>query len=122
FSGVYAGQLNPGVDRWMAEGRQRFGNPQVVGKRQGLRVLATAMRAGLPLYLLPDMDHGERDAVFVPFFGVPAATLTSLPRLARLGGAQVVPVTTRLVPDGYEVTVHSAWSDYPAGDVTADTA
>jgi KDO2-lipid IV(A) lauroyltransferase len=122
FCGLYAEQLNADVDRWMAEGRQRFGNPHVVGKRQGLRALATALREGLPLYLLPDMDHGERDAVFVPFFGVPAATLTSLPRLARLGGAQVVPVTARLVPDGYEVTVHSPWADYPTGDVTADTA
>jgi Kdo2-lipid IVA lauroyltransferase/acyltransferase len=122
FCGLYAEQLNADVDRWMAEGRQRFGHPHVVGKRQGLRALATALREGLPLYLLPDMDHGERDAVFVPFFGVPAATLTSLPRLARLGGAQVVPVTARLVPDGYEVTVHSPWVDYPTGDVTADTA
>ncbi|AOS77864.1 lipid A biosynthesis acyltransferase [Hydrogenophaga sp. PBC] len=122
FCGLYAEQLNADVDRWMAEGRQRFGNPHVVGKRQGLRALATALREGLPLYLLPDMDHGERDAVFVPFFGVPAAPLTSLPRLARLGGAQVVPVTARLVPDGYEVTVHSPWLDYPTGDVTADTA
>lgn len=122
FCGLYAEQLNADVDRWMAEGRQRFGNPHVVGKRQGLRALATALREGLPLYLLPDMDHGERDAIFVPFFGVPAATLTSLPRLARLGGAQVVPVTARLVPDGYEVTVHSPWTDYPTGDVSADTA
>ncbi len=122
FCGLYAEQLNADVDRWMAEGRQRFGNPHVVGKRQGLRALATALREGLPLYLLPDMDHGDRDAVFVPFFGVTAATLTSLPRLARLGGARVVPVTSRLVPDGYEVTVHSPWVDYPTGDVTADTA
>ena len=122
FCGLYAEQLNADIDRWMAEGRQRFGNPRVVGKRQGLRALATAMREGLPLYLLPDMDHGERDAVFVPFFGVTAATLTSLPRLARLGQAQVVPVTTRLVPGGYEVVVHPAWDNYPLGDVTADTA
>lgn len=122
FCGLYAEQVNADVDRWMAEGRQRFGHPQVVGKRQGLRVLASALREGLPLYLLPDMDHGERDAVFVPFFGTPAATLTSLPRLARLGKAQVVPVLTRLVPDGYEVTVLSAWEAYPAGSVEDDTA
>jgi KDO2-lipid IV(A) lauroyltransferase len=119
---VYAEQLNPDIDRWIASGRLRFGDPHVIGKRQGLRPIVAALREGLPLYLLPDMDHGERDAVFVPFFGVPAATLTSLPRLARLGRAQVVPVVTRLTPQGYEVTVHPPWTDYPTDSVEADAA
>lgn len=122
FCGLYAEQLNADVDRWMARGRQRFGAPHVVGKRQGLRAIAAAMRDGLPLYLLPDMDHGERDAVFVPFFGVTAATVTTLPRLARLGRARVVPVLARLVPEGYEVSVLSAWDSYPQGTVEEDTA
>jgi Kdo2-lipid IVA lauroyltransferase/acyltransferase len=122
FCGVYAEQLNADVDRWMFQGRQRFNNPLAVGKRQGLRAIVSALRDGLPLYLLPDMDHGERDAVFVPFFGVTAATVTSLPRLARLGKARVVPVLSRLVPDGYEVTVHSPWEGYPGGTVEEDTA
>ncbi|MBL0919455.1 MAG: lipid A biosynthesis acyltransferase [Hydrogenophaga sp.] len=119
---VYAEQLNADIDRWIMAGRQRFGQPHVVGKRQGLRPIVAAVRDGMPLYLLPDMDHGERDAVFVPFFGVLAATVTSLPRLARLGRAQVVPVVTRMVPEGYEVTVHPAWVDYPSDSVEADTA
>lgn len=122
FCGVYAEQLNADVDRWMNGGRQRFGNPHVVGKRQGLRAIVAALREGLPMYLLPDMDHGDRDAVFVPFFGVTAATLTSLPRLARLGKARVVPVLSRVVPEGYEITVLSPWADYPSGTVEEDTA
>jgi KDO2-lipid IV(A) lauroyltransferase len=122
FCGVYAEQLNADVDRWMVQGRQRFNDPLAVGKRQGLRAIVSALRDGLPLYLLPDMDHGERDAVFVPFFGVTAATVTSLPRLAKLGRARVVPVLTRLVPDGYEITVLSPWENYPAGTVEEDTA
>ncbi len=28
----------------------------------------------MPFFYLPDMDFGGRDAIFVPFFGVPAAT------------------------------------------------
>lgn len=122
FCGLYAEQLNADVDRWMYVGRQRFGNPVAVGKRQGMRAIVSALREGIPAYLLPDMDHGERDAVFVPFFGVTAATVTSLPRLARLGRARVVPVLTRLVPDGYEVTVLSPWENYPGGTVEEDTA
>jgi KDO2-lipid IV(A) lauroyltransferase len=120
--GIYAAQLNPDVDRWMARGRQRFGNPHIVARRQGLKPLVAALRAGEPLYLLPDMDYGARDSVFVPFFGVQAATITSLSRFARLAGAQVVPVVTRLTPDGYDVTVMPPWTDFPTRDATADTA
>ena len=106
----------------MAQGRQRFGDPHIVAMRQGLKPLVSALRDGLPLYLLPDMDYGTRDSVFVPFFGIPTATLTSLSRFARLSRAQVVPVVSRLTQDGYEVVVHPAWEAYPTADVEADTA
>ena len=122
FCGLYAEQSNVGLDSWMAEGRQRFGQPHVVAKRQGIKPLVAAMRQGLPLYLLPDMDHGMRDAAFVPFFGVQTATLMSLSRLARLGRARVVPVVSRLTREGYEVRVMSPWPDYPTDDAEADTA
>ncbi|MFD2379397.1 hypothetical protein ACFSTJ_20645 [Ottowia pentelensis] len=81
-----------------------------------------ALREGQMLYLLPDMDLGPQESIFVPFFGIPTATVPSLPRFAKLGGARVVPVVTRLTPDGYEVRVHPAWQDYPGNDVAADTA
>jgi KDO2-lipid IV(A) lauroyltransferase len=120
--GLYAAQLDPDVDRWMARGRQRFGDPHIVAMRQGLKPLVAALRSGEPMYMLPDMDYGPRDSVFVPFFGVLAATITSLSRFARLAGAQVVPVVSRLTPTGYEVTVMPAWTDYPTRDAVADTA
>jgi KDO2-lipid IV(A) lauroyltransferase len=68
------------------------------------------------------MDYGARDSVFVPFFGVPAATIASLSRFARLADAQVVPVVSRLTSAGYEVTVMPAWADFPTRDALADTA
>jgi len=80
------------------------------------------MRRDAALYVLPDMDLGSRDAVFVPFFGVEAATVTTLPRLADIGQCAVAPVTTRLTSTGYEVTVHAPWSNYPSGDSEADVA
>ena len=120
FCGLYAPQTNQVVDAWMASGRQRFGNPKVVAKFQGLKAMASALREGLPLYLLPDMDHGMGDSVMAQFFGTPAATLTSLPRFAKLGKAKVVPVVSRLTPDGYEVRVLPAWENYPTDDLLAD--
>jgi len=60
--------------------------------------------------------------MFVPFYGVSAATVPSLSRFARLGRAKVVPVLTCLTAKGYEVQVLPAWADFPTDDLEADTA
>ena len=59
------------------------------------------------------MNFGPEESIFVPFYGVPAATVPSLSRFARLGGAKVVPVVTRLTPTGYDVEVLPAWRGLP---------
>jgi KDO2-lipid IV(A) lauroyltransferase len=122
FCGLYARQRNPVMDQWMAEGRRRFGEPHIVAKSAGLKALVSALRAGEPLYLLPDMDYGPRDSVFVPFYGISAATIPSLSRFARMGGARVLPILSRLTPEGYDITVLPPWQDFPTEDVLADTA
>ena len=122
FDTIYATQSNPVVDAWVAQGRSRFGNARLRSKNESVKSIIAELREGHPLYLLPDMDFGAADAVFVPFFGVTAATITSLPRFARLGRAKVIPMYTRLTPTGYETTVGAAWADYPSKDVAADTA
>ena len=120
--GLYAPQHDELIDAWMEQGRKRFGDPQVIAKWQGLKPLAAAVRAGKPLYLLPDMDHGLTDSVWAPFYGQQVATLTSLPRFATLGRAKVVPVLVRLTPQGYDVEVLPVWRDYPTRNVDADAA
>ena len=119
---IYSTQSNPAVDAWMRAGRLRFGQATLLSRQDGVKPIVRALREGKMLYLLPDMDLGPQESIFVPFFGIPTATVPSLPRFAKLGGARVVPVVTRLVPDGYEVRVHPAWQSYPSDDVRADTA
>jgi KDO2-lipid IV(A) lauroyltransferase len=68
------------------------------------------------------MNITRQESVFVPFYGVPTATLTSLSRFASLGLAKVVPVITRMTDAGYEVQVLEAWAGFPSGDLTADAA
>jgi KDO2-lipid IV(A) lauroyltransferase len=68
------------------------------------------------------MNFGVEDSVFVPFYGVQAATVPSLPRFARLCRAKVVPLITKLTPQGYEVRLLPSWTDYPTSDAVADTA
>jgi KDO2-lipid IV(A) lauroyltransferase len=121
--GVYTRQSNPVVDAWIFQGRHRFASDsRAVHRAEGVREMISAVRGGAAMYLLPDMNFGAEDSIFVPFYGIPAATVPSLPRFARLCRAKVVPLLTRLTPAGYEVRILSAWQDYPTADVTADTA
>jgi KDO2-lipid IV(A) lauroyltransferase len=120
---VYSRQKNPVIDAMLYHGRTRFVMPELISRQEGVRAVIRALRRGLPFYYLPDMDFGERDSIFVPFFGVQAATITGLARLARLADADVVPAVTRQLPEGqgYELRFYPAWRDFPSDDVAADT-
>lgn len=119
---IYSPQKHPALDAWVRAGRERFGDVVLINRQGGVKPVVKSLREGRYLYLLPDMDLGPQESIFVPFFGVPAATVPALPRLARLGQARVVPVVTRMTRQGYDVQVHPAWADYPSADVAADTA
>lgn len=121
---IYARQRDKVIDRWLYHGRSRFGDQRLLPRDESIRSTVKAMKAGRPFYYLPDMDHGRRESIFVPFFGISTATITGLPRFARMAGAAVVPCRTRMLPGGagYEVTLGTPWVDYPSGDVTADVA
>jgi len=117
---IYSRQKNPVLDRIFLRARLRFGTPTLVSRQEGLRAVIRVIKSGKSLYFLPDMDFGPRDAIFAPFFGIPTATITAMPRLAKLTGAKVIPVVTRQVGDGYVVRFYPPWENYPTGDLEAD--
>jgi len=119
---IYTTQRDPMVDAWIREGRTRFGDVAALNRVDGIKPILAGLRKGGLLYLLPDMDFGRDQTIFVPFYGVQAATVPSLSRFARLGKAKVVPVVAKLTPGGYEIQVLSAWQNFPTDDVEADTA
>jgi KDO2-lipid IV(A) lauroyltransferase len=118
---MYARQKNRLFERVLYEGRSRFGGrmfARQAGIKEGLRVIAEGIR----FYYLPDLDYGMKRAVFVPFFGVPAATVTGLSYIARESGAAVVPCVTRMLPGGgYVARFWPAWRDFPGASEQADT-
>ena len=120
---IYAEQSDPVFDRLLLAGRSRFGDQQLLSRADGPRATVKAMKAGRPFYYLPDMDFRTKDAIFAPFFGVPAWTITGLSRLSRLAGAAVVPCVTRMLPggEGYRVEFGEPWEDFPSEDAEADT-
>jgi KDO2-lipid IV(A) lauroyltransferase len=121
---LYAPAKDPVGNKMMFHGRSRFIPPVLISKRDGIKPVLKTIKDGRPFYYLPDQDHGRLNAVFVPFFGIPAATVSALPRLAKLTGAQIVPVITRQLPGGrgYRVRFYPPWDNFPSDDLEADVA
>ncbi|MDR2614851.1 MAG: lysophospholipid acyltransferase family protein [Candidatus Accumulibacter sp.] len=121
---MYAEQADPVFDRLLLDGRRRFGDQMLLTRRDGIRATVKAMKAGRPFYYLPDLNTRRREAVFVSFFGVPAATTDGLSRLSRVAGAAVLTCVTRVLPGGrgYVTEIGDAWENFPSADATADTA
>lgn len=122
FTTIFTPQSNPVAGAWMTQGRSRFGQVQLFQREDGVKTIVSSLRNNAWLYLLPDMNFGPEESIFVPFFGEPAATVPSLSRFAKLGRARVLPVVTHMTSGGYEVEVHKAWDDFPTDDAQSDTA
>jgi len=121
---MYSHQKNEVFDRFLVSRRTRFRPIRLASRQDGIKRVVRGLKARLPLFFLPDMDFGARDAIFVPFFGVPAATIDAVPRLAALTGASVVPVLIEQKAPGqsYVIRFLPPWQDYPSQDFRADTA
>ena len=120
---IYARQSNAAWDAQLLEGRRRFNDPVLIPRRGAaeLKSVMRAMKDGLPLYYLPDMDLGATNSIFVPFFGVTAATIPMVSRLARVIGAKVVMAVTEMTADGYVLHLEAPWRDFPGISVEEDT-
>ena len=90
---------NPLLEEELGRLRRRFGN-RPVPKKQASRELLRAMSRNETVAILVDQNVLPREAVFVPFFGRPAATTPSLALLQLKTGAAVVPVFTWPEADG----------------------
>ena len=121
---IYQEQSDPVMDTAIRRGRLRLGNAEIFPRDDSAKALFRAIRRGDAFFNLPDMDFGARDAAFVPFFGVPAATLLAPSRLARALNRVVQPVLAETLPGGhgYRVRFMPAWTDFPSDDALADTA
>ncbi|MBC3870507.1 LpxL/LpxP family acyltransferase [Undibacterium oligocarboniphilum] len=120
---IYTEQRNKVFDQALRQGRSRFRPVKLFSRAEGVKPIIRAMQEKLPYFMLPDMDFGAKNAEFIPFFGVPAATLTAMPRLAASTQAKVVPVIATMLPDyrGWKVCFHAPWEHYPGDDITAAT-
>ena len=119
---VYVQQKDPYVDAFLKRKRTRFPGTQMISRREGVIAIVRAFRRGRALQVSPDMDLGARDSVFVPFFGVKAATVPALGGICKLTGARILPLVVRQLPGGrgYVVRAYPAWEDFPGASPEKD--
>ena len=115
IDGMYRAHDNPVFDYVQRHGRERHSIDAQAIEREDVRGMLKVLRQGRAIWYAPDQDYGPKQSVFVPLFGVPAATVTATSKFAKLGRAQVIPMTqTRLANGcGYFMKIEAPLQDFP---------
>lgn len=115
IDGMYREHANRLFDFIQRSGRERHNLDATAIERDDVRGMLKALRAGRAIWYAPDQDYGRKQSIFVPLFGVTAATVTATTKFARLGKARVVPFTQQRLADGsgYRLVIHPPLQDFP---------
>ncbi|MBC3434936.1 lipid A biosynthesis lauroyl acyltransferase [Pseudomonas sp. BW16M2] len=122
IDGMYREHGNAVFDFIQRRGRERHNPDSLAVERDDVRGMLKLLRKGRAIWYAPDQDYGIKQSIFVPLFGIPAATVTATTKFARLGKARVIPFTQRRLEDGsgYRLVVHPPLEDFPGETEEAD--
>ncbi|WP_331832016.1 lipid A biosynthesis lauroyl acyltransferase [Pseudomonas sp. LH21] len=122
IDGMYREHGNAVFDFIQRRGRERHNPDSLAVERDDVRGMLKLLRKGRAIWYAPDQDYGIKQSIFVPLFGIPAATVTATTKFARLGKARVIPFTQRRLEDGsgYRLVVHPPLADFPGETEEAD--
>ncbi|GAC1037982.1 lipid A biosynthesis lauroyl acyltransferase [Pseudomonas sp. No.117] len=122
IDGMYREHKNPVFDFIQRRGRERHNLDATAIEREDVRAMLKVLRAGRAIWYAPDQDYGAKQSLFVPLFGIPAATVTATTKFARLGRARVLPFTQERLADGsgYRLVIHPPLADFPGESEEAD--
>ncbi len=118
--GMYRAHKNPLFDYVQRRGREQRLISAI--EREDVRGMLKVLRAGAAIWYAPDQDYGAKQSIFVPFFGISAATVTATSKFARLGKARVVPFTQKRLEAGagYRLVIHPPLEAFPGESEEAD--
>lgn len=122
IDGMYREHKNALFNYIQRRGRERHNLDSTAIEREDVRTMLKVLRQGRAIWYAPDQDYGRKQSLFVPLFGIPAATVTATTKFARLGRALVVPFTQERLADGsgYRLTIHPPLADFPGESEEAD--
>ena len=110
---MYRALKNPLFDLVMKNSRKKF-CAEVI-ERSDMRSVIRFIRKGGIMWYAPDQDYGPKQAVFAPFFGIEAATITVIPRLVKINNSAVIILGHHRKPNGkgYIVTFSEPLNNFP---------
>lgn len=118
---LYRKDPNPLLAYKLTKAREAFVGHAIV--RSNTRQLVRNLRNGHVVWYAPDQDYGLKHSVFVPFFGISAATVVGTGRIARLGKATVLSFTHYRDEGGhYHLEIKAPLKNFPVGDDLADAS
>ena len=122
IDGMYREHRNPLFDYVQRQGRERHNLDSLAVEREDVRGMIKLLRKGRAIWYAPDQDYGAKQSIFVPLFGIEAATVTATTHFARLGKARVIPFTQRRLEDGsgYRLVLHPPLQGFPGESEAAD--
>ncbi|MAM69795.1 MAG: hypothetical protein CMP91_01445 [Gammaproteobacteria bacterium] len=120
FAVTYRPHKNALFDAFMLRGRLK--NCNGVFDRYDIRGTIRHLKKNNIIWYAPDQDYGEDHAVYAPFFGRTAATITAASRLARFNDSPVLLVRHHRLngPQPYEVEFVPFPDNFPTDDDVAD--
>lgn len=86
----YLKQNNQMIDRFLKEKRAKFKNVVLLEQKDSFTKVVRSINNNLPFIILPDMDFGIKNNKFIDFFNIPAATVDTVPRLAKITKSKVI--------------------------------
>ncbi len=117
---MYRANSNPLLNEFIKQKRARFTKANY--ERHALRPVLKHLKQGDVVWYAPDQDYGRKVSVFAPFFGVPAATITTTSKLAQFVHSSVLILGYHRNKDdsGYTVRIQPLEGEFPTGDEIAD--
>ena len=119
---TYRPHKNALFDAFMLRGRLK--NSNGVFNHYDIRGAVRHLKKNNIIWYAPDQDYGEDHAVYVPFFGNPAATITAASRLSKFNNSPIVLVRHHRndKTKSYEIEFYPFPENYPGDDDIADAA
>ena len=121
LSALYQPQTNEVFER-VSSRRRSLHNIELIPRKK-VKYMLGLLEKGEIVGMLPDQDLGLKRGIFVPFFGIQAATITSISEYAEQTGAAVIHLDFHRKADfsGFTTTISEPLDNFPSGDKYADT-
>jgi len=120
MAAMYRQHNNKHFEKAMCDGR--LGSVTDVIERDDVRTMIKSLKAGKAVWYAADQDYGAKHSIYVPFFKIPAATITATTRFVKLTKVPVIPMTHYRDKQTGKLIVelHPALEDFATNDEYTD--